>query len=66
MFVMATVVDHIQPHRNDPVLFWDVENWQSLCELHHNAAKQAEEKNGRVIGCDATGMPNDPGHHWSD
>lgn len=34
--VVATVVDHKQPHRGDPGLFWDQENWQSLCTYHHN------------------------------
>jgi 5-methylcytosine-specific restriction protein A len=33
----ATVVDHIIPHRGDPVLFWDRKgNWQGLCAPHHN------------------------------
>jgi 5-methylcytosine-specific restriction protein A len=32
----ATVVDHIRPHRGDKSLFWDVDNWQPLCEHHHN------------------------------
>jgi 5-methylcytosine-specific restriction enzyme A len=33
---LATVVDHIVPHRGDATLFWDVTNWQSLCDAHHN------------------------------
>ena len=32
----ATVVDHVLPHRGNQRLFWDVNNWQSLCERHHN------------------------------
>lgn len=32
----ATIVDHIIPHRGDMELFWDRNNWQSLCETHHN------------------------------
>ena len=32
----ATVVDHIKPHRGDPVLFWDEGNWQGLCKIHHD------------------------------
>ena len=32
----ATVVDHIKPHRGDMKLFWDRDNWQPLCETHHN------------------------------
>lgn len=34
---LATVVDHIIPHRGDQAKFWDSEhNWQSLCARHHN------------------------------
>ena len=32
--VTATVVDHIRPHRGDPILFWDEKNWQSLIKRH--------------------------------
>ena len=29
----AYQVDHVVPHRGDPVLFWDVQgNWQALCQ----------------------------------
>lgn len=34
--VLASIVDHIVPHRGDMVLFWDVTNWQSLCVTCHN------------------------------
>ena len=27
----ATQTDHVVPHRGDPLLFWSVANWQSLC-----------------------------------
>ena len=33
----ATVVDHIVPHRGDPILFWDQENWQALCKSCHDS-----------------------------
>ncbi len=54
----ASVVDHIKPHRLKEAidsgnqaaiktaqeLFWDSKNnWQSLCQFHHNSTKQAEE-----------------------
>lgn len=61
----ATVVDHVIPHKGDMELFWDRTNWQSLCEPHHSGTKQAEEKRGRVIGCDLDGRPLDPNHPWS-
>jgi len=59
------VVDHVIPHRGDPVLFWDETNWQTLCGMHHDAAKQSEEKTGTARGCDIKGVPRDPSHHWS-
>lgn len=31
VIVSATDVDHVIPHRGDERLFWDKENWQSLC-----------------------------------
>ena len=32
----AEVVDHIEPHRGNYDLFWNEDNWQSLCLMHHN------------------------------
>lgn len=32
----ATVVDHVIPHRGDPVLLWDESNWQALCKQCHD------------------------------
>ena len=62
--VLATVVDHIKPHRGNELLFYDARNLQSLCKLHHDSTKQREEKRGVQIGCDVDGIPNDPHHHW--
>lgn len=33
---LATVVDHIVPHKGNEDLFWDVTNHQALCETCHN------------------------------
>ncbi len=57
--VPASVVDHINPHKGDRTLFWDSENWQSLCKTCHDSAKQSEDRTGRarVRGCDAAGNP---------
>ena len=41
---LATVVDHIKPHRGDRELFWDKSNWQPLCTPCHSGAKQREER----------------------
>jgi 5-methylcytosine-specific restriction protein A len=33
--VDATDVDHIVPHRGNKAIFWDYDNWQSLCGTCH-------------------------------
>lgn len=40
---VATVVDHIVPHKGDQELFWDTDNHQSLCAPCHSSIKQKEE-----------------------
>ena len=42
----ATDVDHIRPHKGDTALFWDTNNWQSLCHPCHSR-KTASEDGGR-------------------
>jgi 5-methylcytosine-specific restriction enzyme A len=42
----ATVVDHVVPHRGDPVLFWDEANWQGLCKRCHDAKTAREGRWG--------------------
>lgn len=42
----ANVVDHIVAHRGDKDLFWNQDNWQSLCKLCHDSVKKAEEAAG--------------------
>jgi 5-methylcytosine-specific restriction endonuclease McrA len=41
--VLATIVDHVKPHRGDRVLFWDSSNWQPLCKPCHDGRKRREE-----------------------
>ncbi|KAB2953733.1 HNH endonuclease [Heliorestis acidaminivorans] len=41
----ATEVDHIIPHNGDIKLFWDQNNWQSLCKKCHSK-KTAQEDGG--------------------
>ena len=45
LIVPATVVDHIKPHKGDKDLFWDRDNYQSLCKPCHDA-KTAKEDGG--------------------
>jgi len=44
LLVEATVVDHIIPHRGDKALFWDENNWQSLCKRCHDKKTMAEDR----------------------
>jgi 5-methylcytosine-specific restriction enzyme A len=51
---LATVCDHVEPHRGDLVKFWSGP-FQSLCTPHHNRDKQSLEKGGKprqAIGAD--------------
>jgi len=42
---LATVVDHIIPHKGDKPLFWHRANWQPLCKPCHDRHKQRQERN---------------------
>lgn len=39
----ATDLDHIIPHKGDQTLFWDRENWQGLCRMHHSRKTATED-----------------------
>ena len=41
-YIRATDVDHIKPHRGDSILFWDQNNWQSLCHSCHSKKTRNE------------------------
>ncbi|QXH96104.1 HNH endonuclease [Pseudomonas ogarae] len=43
--VAATEVDHIVPHKGDATIFWNRNNWQSLCHSCHSR-KTAREDGG--------------------
>jgi 5-methylcytosine-specific restriction protein A len=40
--VLATVTDHVRPHRGNAALFWDPKNRQSLCDECHGLKSQRE------------------------
>jgi 5-methylcytosine-specific restriction protein A len=42
---IAMVVDHLDPHCGDPVIFWDRRRWQALCVPCH-ARKTAAQDGG--------------------
>jgi 5-methylcytosine-specific restriction protein A len=52
---LASVVDHIQPHRGDQDLFWDRSNWQPLCKPCH------DRKTARESGWAGRGGPRGEG-----
>ena len=62
MVAVATICDHVEPHRGDMDKFWNGP-FQSLCEHCHNSVKKLLE-NGRT-GCSESGIPLDPGHFWN-
>lgn len=64
MYTSANVADHKKPHKGDLTLFRDPDNLQSLCKLCHDSAKQTLERSGVLPGCDPSGRPLDPRHHW--
>lgn len=35
----VAVVDHVEPHKGDPIKFWNARLWQSACEWHHRVVK---------------------------
>ena len=41
--VLATILDHITPHRGDSDLFWDVGNVQGLCKRCHDRKTASED-----------------------
>lgn len=41
---LATITDHVIPHKGDMDLFWDRSLWQSSCEWHHSVVKQRLEQ----------------------
>ena len=43
VYTPATEVDHIIPHRGDMKKFWDKNNCQSLCKIHHSKKTASED-----------------------
>lgn len=58
----ATVVDHIKEHKGNRKLFFDYDNTQSLCKLHHDSTKQSEERRGFSTAVGTDGWPIDCNH----
>ncbi len=39
----SPVIDHVEPHRGNLVLFWDETNLQAMCKAYHDGEKQRLE-----------------------
>jgi 5-methylcytosine-specific restriction protein A len=42
--VGAVLVDHKRPHKGNQTLFWDTDNWQSLCKRCHDCKTYREQR----------------------
>jgi len=59
--VAARIADHIEPHKGDPIRFWNGK-LQSLCAHSHQSRKKFVEQRGFDNAIGADGMPIDPRH----
>ena len=57
----ATVADHVEPHKGDPMKFW-FGALQSLCKQHHDSGKRNIELHGYSDDVGDDGWPTDPKH----
>jgi len=62
---IASVVDHIVPHKGDDLLFFDPANWQALCFSCHNSRKQRIEHHGYDATPNVDGSFSDPRHPFN-
>lgn len=56
VYTLATVADHVEPHRGDEHGFWNGQ-LQSLCKRHHDSDKHMQEIGSVKRGADADGWP---------
>ena len=61
---IATVADHVIPHKGDDHKFWNGE-LQSLCTPCHSGSKAIEERHGFSTDVGKDGMPMDARHPWN-
>lgn len=61
---LATICDHIKPHKGNINLFTDRNNLQSLCKLCHDKTKAQIERKGFASGCNIDGIPLYKNKHW--
>jgi 5-methylcytosine-specific restriction protein A len=66
LVVPSAITDHRIPHNGDLELFWDPTNWVGRCWACHSTKSRDDQlgRPRRVKGCDSSGFPLDPSHHW--
>jgi hypothetical protein len=57
--VAARIADHVEPHHNDPIKFWNGK-LQSLCAHCHESRKKRLEHRGYDNTIGLEGLPTDP------
>lgn len=62
---VATIADHMTPHKEDKELFFDPDNLQSLCKSCHDSVKKEQDISGSLRGSDVNGIPLDRNHQWN-
>lgn len=55
----SAVVHHIKPHKGDHDLFFDLNNLQSVCKMHHDSDIQSIEAGSKSLSIGADGWPDD-------
>jgi 5-methylcytosine-specific restriction endonuclease McrA len=55
----TTVADHKIPHRGDPKLFWNFDNLQGLCDIHHGEKQRVENGGPAKSAISVSGWPVD-------
>lgn len=58
----SAVVHHLKPHKGNPDLFFDINNLQSVCWMHHSGIIQSIENRGYDVTIGPDGWPIDPTH----
>ena len=58
----SAVVHHIEAHKGNHDLFFDIDNLQSVCWSCHSGVIQSEEARGYSTQIGADGWPIDPKH----
>ena|SRR5690606_2567498 len=65
LVVPATDVDHIEDSRDDYTDDNSRENLAPMCHECHSLKTARDMGKSVTLGCDTSGLPVDPDHHWN-